>query len=96
MKTPSTNPTKIRRKRPSGRRRERPQLLRFDQIKGKRVEFVELSIDPDFPCIDIGLEDQTGLRFVMDERLTITPTYSDWKSGNERVLRSWKALEIGD
>jgi hypothetical protein len=70
-------------------RKRSPTCLRFDQVKGKTVEFVEMSANADYPCVEIAFEDKTSLRFVMDFSLTMEPTYSDWGTGNPRLLRSW-------
>jgi hypothetical protein len=70
-------------------RKRSPTLLRFDQVKGKTVEFVEMSANADYPCVEIAFEDKTSLRFVMDFSLTMEPIYADWRTGSARLLRSW-------
>jgi hypothetical protein len=60
---------------------------------GKTVEFVEMWTDADFPCVEIGFEDKTALHFVMDTRLTMESAYANWKTGNQRMLRRWPAVE---
>ena len=87
MKSPSKSPKKTLNKR-RGR-----QLLIFSEARGKTVEFVELSADADFPCVEIGFADKTALHFVMDTRLTMEPAYSNWKTGNQRLLRRWPAVD---
>jgi hypothetical protein len=47
----------------------------------------------DFPCVEIGFADKTALLVAMDTRLTMEPTYSNWKTGNQRLLRRWKAVD---
>ena len=37
--------------------------------------------------------DKTALLFVMDTRLKMEPTYTNWKSGNQRILRRRPAVE---
>ena len=75
-------------------RKRRPRhCLRFPEVQGKTVEFIEMWADSDFPCVDIGFDDKTALHFVMDTRLAMQPTYSDWKTGNQRVLRRWPAVD---
>ena len=76
------------------RRKRRPRhCLRFAEAQGKTVEFIEIWADADFPCVDIRFDDKTALHFVMDTRLLMQPTYSDWKTGNQRILRRWPAVE---
>lgn len=79
-------------KEPRHKRRPR-RCLRFTEARGKTVEFIEMWADADFPCVDIGFDDKTALHFVMETRLLMQPTYSDWKTGNQRILRRWPAIE---
>jgi len=82
-----------KKKRSQWRKLKRRQVLRFDEIKGKTVDFIELSADADFPYVEIAFDDKTALLVLMDARLTMEPRYSDWKKGNERLLRQWPAVE---
>jgi hypothetical protein len=75
------------------RKRRGSQFLRFSEVKGKTVEFVEMCTDADFPCVEIGFADKTALHFLMDTRLAMEPTYSNWKTGNQRLLRRWPAID---
>ena len=76
------------------RRRRRPRhCLRFREVVGKTVEFIEMRADAEFPCVEIGFKDKTALLFVMDTRLAMEPEYTNWKSGNQRTLRRWPAVE---
>lgn len=95
MKTSSNNPklTKTLGKGPARRKRRGSQFLRFRDVKGKTVDFVEMCTAAEFPCIEIGFADKTALHFTMDTRLTMEPTYSNWKTGNQRLLRRWAAVE---
>jgi hypothetical protein len=77
------------------RKRSTSRLFRFKGAKGKIVEFIEMAVSADFPCIEIAFEDKTALVFSMDTHLTIEPVYSDWTTGNQRVLREWPAQEAG-
>lgn len=69
------------------------QLFRFREAVGKTVEFVEICTSADFPCIDIGFTDKTALLFLIEARLSMEPTYSDWTTGNQRVLTRWPPRE---
>jgi hypothetical protein len=87
--------TKVHTKNSSRRKRRGRELCRFNQFKGKTVDFVEISSAYDFPCIEIGFQDKTALHFLLtiDPHLTMEPTYSDWKTGNRRVLKRWQAIK---
>jgi hypothetical protein len=95
MKTPSKNPklTKPLAQHTAQRKRRRTQFVRFKDAKGKTVEFVEMYTSADFPCVEIGFADKTALHFLIDTRLTMEPTYSNWKTGNQRMLRRWPAVD---
>jgi hypothetical protein len=75
------------------RKRRSKHCLRFRDARGKTVEFVEMWADADFPCMEIGFADKTALLFVMDTRLVMEPAYTSWKTGNQRILRRWPAVE---
>jgi hypothetical protein len=80
-------------KRPTAHKPGRRHHLRFEQVKGKTIEFIEMGADADYPSVEIGFEDKTALHFLVDTRITIEPRYSEWKTGNQRVLRQWPVVE---
>jgi hypothetical protein len=92
-KTNSKNRGKTLRAASLRRKRRGKQFLRFPEVEGKTVEFIELGTAADFPCVEIGFADRTALHVVMDTRLTMEPVYSDWKTGNQRRLRQWPVVE---
>src|SRR5260370_32852468 len=77
------------------RKRWGKQFLRFDEVEGKTVEFVEMGTAAEFPCVEIGFADKTALLFLMDTRLTLEPAYSDWKTADQGLLLIWPARETG-
>ena len=79
-------------KKQSARSTYRRKLLRFAEAKGKTVEAVELSIATDYHAISINFQDKTCLHFSFDTSLTIKTDYSDWKTGNQRVVRAWPLI----
>jgi hypothetical protein len=85
--------TSKNRKTPARRSRRSSRSLRFNLARGKTVEFIQMFTDADFPGVEIGFADKTALHFLMETRLTMEPTYSKWKTGNQRVLRKWPAAE---
>jgi hypothetical protein len=66
------------------------QFTYFPQAKGKIVESVE--IDADVNAITILFQDKTALSFKLEPGLTIFPDLSDWKTGNWRGIKRWRAL----
>jgi hypothetical protein len=92
MKPSSKKPSKTHNATPVRRRRRSRQLIRFREAVGKTVEYVEMGTSADFPCVEIAFADKTALIFVMDTHLSIEPQYTDWKTGDQRRLRTWPAV----
>ena len=68
------------------------RLVKFPQAKGRTVEKVELSLDPEFHCVSIRFKDKTDLTVVIDTALTFRAEYSRWKAGNQKVLKRWPVV----
>jgi hypothetical protein len=71
------------------RRGRSSRLFRFKGVQGKTVEFIEMGASAEFPCVEIAFDDKTALVFSMDTHLSIEPIYSDWKTGDQRLLQEW-------
>lgn len=71
----------------------RSNAMRFAQAVGKTVDFIEMDWTADFPCVEVAFSDRTALLFELGSRLTLEPMYSNWKTGNQRVLRRWPMRE---
>lgn len=68
------------------------KLVHFPHAKGKTVEDVEISSTSDYHNISINFQDKTALNFSIETGFTLKPDYSDWKSGNQKVLRAWRPM----
>ena len=68
------------------------RLVKFPQARGRTVEKVELSLDSDFHCVSIRFKDKTDLTVVIDTALTFRAEYSEWKAGNQKVLKRWPVI----
>jgi hypothetical protein len=68
------------------------RLVNFPQARGRTVEEVELSLDSDYHCVAIRFKDNTDLTVVIDPALTFQATYSEWKAGNQKVLKRWPVV----
>ena len=66
------------------------KLIRFPRAKGKIVEGAEFSTAPGYHNISINFQDKTCLNFSIETGFTLETDYSDWKTGNQRVLRVWR------
>lgn len=71
------------------------KLFHLRQAKGKVVEKVEFSASPDHHDISIYFKDKTGLNFSIEAGFTLKTEYSDWKSGEQRIIRSWPLINAG-
>lgn len=68
------------------------KLLLFPPAKGKSLESVEFSTYSHYHNLTLNFEDKTCLNFVIDPAFTLRTDYSDWKTGNQRVLREWRPV----
>jgi hypothetical protein len=84
--TQKVHPARTRRKASHVR------LVEFPQARGRTVEMVELSLDSDFYCVSIRFKDNTDLTVVIDTGLTFRAEYSEWKAGNQKVLKRWPVV----
>jgi hypothetical protein len=71
------------------------RLVKFPQARGRTVEMVELSLDSDFQCVSIRFKDNTDLTVVIDTALRFQAQYSEWKAGNQKVLKRWPVIRGG-
>lgn len=69
------------------------KVLRFPQAKGKTVERVEFSTELGYHCITVDFADKTSLNFEIDTRFIVETDYSDWKTGNQRLIRRWRPVQ---
>ncbi len=77
-------------KRTRSQPKRKRQFLYFREVRGKVVEQVE--VDPDLQAITILFRDQTALSFDLDPVLTVFPELSDWKTGNWKGIKRWRAI----
>jgi hypothetical protein len=64
----------------------------FSEVKGRTVEKIELSVSADYHCISIRFLDKTDFTVEIDPCLRFTALHSDWKTGNQRVLKRWATV----
>ena len=69
------------------------KVIHFPQAKDKIVEDVEFSTELGYHCISVNFKDKTSLNFGIDTSFTVETDYSDWKTGNQRVLRKWRPVQ---
>ena len=62
---------------------------RFEEAKGKALDYVEFFTMGEFHCIDMAFEDKTAMHFVIEPSFTLETEYADWKTGNWRPIKRW-------
>jgi hypothetical protein len=68
------------------------KILRFPQAKGKIIETIEFSTELGYHCISVNFTDKTSLNFEIEARFMVETDYSNWKTGNQRVIRRWRPV----
>lgn len=74
------------------KKKTRGRVVEFPHIKGRTVEKVQLFISAEYRSISICFSDKTDLRFVIDSWFTFQTDHSDWRTGNQRVLKRWPVI----
>ena len=82
-------PQKPTRQRRAPRNRPGRKLVRFANMKGRRIEEIELDTSSDYHSISICFTDKTELSLVLETGFTVRAEHADLKSGESRVLRRW-------
>ena len=60
----------------------------FHSTPGQGGIKVEFSASPDHHDISIYFKDKTGFNFSIEAGFTLKTEYSDWKSGEQRIILS--------
>src|SRR6266478_5866196 len=68
------------------------RLLKFPQVKGKKLEGAEFSTRGGSHSIEFLFEDKTALSLGIEPGFTLFADYADWKTGNWSPIRSWKPV----
>jgi len=75
--------------------RKRPQLYRpsgsfpFPEVRGKTVADVYVTAQKDRSCVTLRFDDNTELVIEIESYFSVTADYSDWKTGNARLVKNW-------
>jgi hypothetical protein len=66
---------------------------RFEEAKGKPIDYIEFFTMGEFHCIDVAFEDKTAMQFVIEPTFTLETDYADWKTGDWRPLKRWPLIQ---
>lgn len=78
--------------------KKEPKLYRpsgsfpFPGVRGKIVADVYLTPESDPKCVTLCFADKTELAINIEPSSSFTAAYSDWKTGNERVIKRWPRI----
>jgi hypothetical protein len=67
-------------------------FYRFEEAKGKPVDFVEVFTAGGAHSIDVSFEDKTAIHFTIDPGFTLEAEYADWKTGDWRPIKRWPPI----
>ena len=73
-------------------RTSRRKVLTFPEVNGKTVEAVEVFSHNEYYAISIRFQDKTALQFPLETAVFAFPSLSDWKDGNEKILKEYKSV----
>lgn len=68
------------------------RVIDFPQAKGKRVESIQFFSEVDANNLSIYFRDKSSLNIRVDPAFTLEAAYSEWKQGNEHVVRRWPSI----
>src|SRR5215471_18544200 len=66
------------------------KVMHFPQAKDKIIESVEFSTELGYHAISVNFTDKTSLNFEIEARFLVETDYSNWKTGNQRIIRRWR------
>jgi hypothetical protein len=88
----SLRSTVTRRGKTTIRRYPGRSFHRFEEAKGKAIDYIEFFTSDGFHNIDIAFDDKTAVHFVIEPSFTLETDYADWKTGNWRPIKKWPLI----
>jgi hypothetical protein len=89
---PALRFTETKRGKTTIRRYSGRTFYRFEEVKGKVVDLVEVFTAGENHAIDVRFQDKTSLHFVIDPGFILETEYADWKTGNWRPIKRWPLI----
>ncbi len=69
-----------------------PGATYFPQVEGKVLQDVSVETRSDYSYIELRFDDRTNLVFDIVPGFTLQADYSDWKTGNQRIIKRWPRM----
>lgn len=89
---PSLRFTETKRGKTTVRRYSGRTVYRFEELKGKLVDLVEIFTAGESHSINVRFQDKTTLRFAIDPGFIMETEYADWKTGDWRPIKHWPLI----
>ena len=64
----------------------------FPPVRGKVLADAYVTSEGDLNCVTLCFDDNTELVVDLEPCLRFTADYSDWKTGEQRVIKSWPRI----
>jgi len=74
------------------RRYDGRRFYRFNEIKGKTLDHVELFFCAEYHSIDVRFDDKTSLHFVVEPGFTLEAEHSDLRTDKGRSIKKWPLM----
>ena len=84
--------TETRRGKTTVRRYSGRTFYRFEEVKGKPVDLVEVFTAGGAHSIEVRFQDKTALHFAIEPGFILETEYADWKTGNWRPIKHWPLI----
>ena len=84
--------TETKRGKTTVRRYSGRTFYRFEEVKGKPVDLVEVFTAGGYHSIDVRFQDKTALHFAIEPSFILETEYADWKTGNWRPIKRWPLI----
>ena len=84
--------TETKRGKTTVRRYSGRTFYRFEEVKGKPVDLVEVFTAGGAHSIEVRFQDKTALHFAIEPGFILETEYADWKTGNWRPIKRWPLI----
>jgi hypothetical protein len=94
--TKSAARAKERRRIDAGINRKHDKARRkLKEVRGKRVDWIEYSLEENWLCVNIRFMDRTAFHLEFEPRMLAKGgELTDWKTGNGKTLKRYRSSEI--
>jgi len=64
-----------------------------DEVHGKTLDEIQVTNYHEWRCVTIRFTDKTSIHFTLKVKLTVEPELSDWKTGNDKILKQFRSVK---